>query len=119
MKNRNDETDDAPRPAWETLVGQRVESTAPRRPARILVVDDDDGMRRAHERLLRSAGHEVQTAEDVAAYTLPYKPAGHAAHCEPEQKDPAAHGCVPQLNAMRGATTRRKPMTTFSKTIAV
>ncbi len=64
MKNRNDETDDAPRPAWETLVGQRVESTAPRRPARILVVDDDDGMRRAHERLLRSAGHEVQTAED-------------------------------------------------------
>jgi class 3 adenylate cyclase len=63
MKTRN-ELDDVARPAWETLVGRQSEGTAPRRPARILVVDDDDGMRRAHERMLRSEGHEVQTAED-------------------------------------------------------
>ena len=64
MKNRSDDGDDAPRPAWETLVGQRVEGTAPQRIARILVVDDDAGMRRAHERMLRNQGHEVQCAED-------------------------------------------------------
>ena len=64
MKNRSDDGDDAPRPAWETLVGQRVEGTAPQRIARILVVDDDASMRRAHERMLRNQGHEVQCAED-------------------------------------------------------
>ncbi|MBL8920386.1 MAG: response regulator [Myxococcaceae bacterium] len=60
--------DKRPEPrAWESLVGRRGENAAPRRPARVLVVDDDSVMRRAHEKLLAAEGHEVQTAEDGEA----------------------------------------------------
>lgn len=61
-----DEETKARRPAWETLVRQR-DSVIIRRPARILVVDDELIMRRAYEHLLRAEGHDVQVAEDGSA----------------------------------------------------
>lgn len=71
MKHRSDDKAEPSlelaRPAWQTLVGPRGESATVSRSARILVVDDDVAMRRAHERLLRAEGHEVQTAEDGSA----------------------------------------------------
>ena len=38
--------------------------TAPRRPLRILVVDDEEPIRRFVDRVLRDAGHETLTAAD-------------------------------------------------------
>jgi CheY-like chemotaxis protein len=43
---------------------QHSEQTSPERPLRILVVDDEESVRRFVERVLREAGHETMVAED-------------------------------------------------------
>src|SRR5688572_2153488 len=44
--------------------GQETKPVAPGRPLRVLVVDDEESVRRLVERVMREAGHDTITAED-------------------------------------------------------
>ncbi|MES0874334.1 response regulator [Sinimarinibacterium thermocellulolyticum] len=59
-------TKPATREAIEAALGRVLKAAAPRRPQRILVIDDDDGARLAVCRLLRQPGVEVTEARSVA-----------------------------------------------------
>jgi PAS domain S-box-containing protein len=58
---------DLPRaPAREAVAAQESAPAAPARPLRVLVVDDEESVRRVSARFLERVGHQVDTAADGA-----------------------------------------------------